>query len=51
MEAAYNLSIWYFKLHQLQKAHQYNQLALQLYPQHAESIELATRLLLKLDRL
>ena len=51
LEAAYNLSIWYFKSNQLEKANNMNKEALKLYPQHAESKELATRLLRKLDTL
>jgi tetratricopeptide repeat protein 8 len=51
LEAAYNLSIWYFKTNQLEKANAMNKEALKLYPQHAESKELATRLLRKLDTL
>lgn len=50
-EAAYNLSIWYFKTNQLEKANSMNKEALRLYPTHAESKELATRLLRKLDTL
>ena len=51
LECCYNLSIWYFKTNQLEKANQFNKEALKLYPGHAESVQMATRLLRKLDTL
>jgi tetratricopeptide repeat protein 8 len=50
-EAAYNLSLWYLQTNQLEKANQYNKLALGMFPEHAESRALGSRLLRKLEAL
>lgn len=50
-EAAYNLSLWYLQTNQLEKASEYNRLALGVFPGHAESRALAGRLLRKLEAL
>ena len=51
LESCFNLSVWYYKTNQLEKANKYNKEALKVYPQHAESLQMATRLLRKLDTL